>query len=97
MKADEESLNMFDVNNDFALHHAYIGGQCDIVSSVLTQTSQGASLLNMDGKLPIEILLYDAECDQESHEYFEAVYHLLCVYPDSLIELMESSSKYEYI
>ena len=92
MKANEESQNMRD--NDFALHHACIGGRCDIVNSVLSQTTRGASQ-NMDGKLPIEYLLYDAECDRESHDYIEAVYHLLCVYPDSMVELMESSSSDE--
>ena len=64
---------------------------CDIVNSVLSQTTQGASL-NTDYKLPIEHLFYDANCDRESHAYVEAVYRLLCVYPDdSLVELMESS------
>ena len=89
MEADKESLYISDQKHNFSLHLACLGGKCDIVSSVLSETTHGASLRNTDGKLPIEILLYDADCDRDSHGYVEAVYHLLCIHPDSLVELIE--------
>ena len=88
------SLNISDSKGNYALHHACAGGNCDVVNFILSLSSQGVSMRNKDGKLPFELLVYEGRCDffdeerdqeyGDTQEYVEAVYHLLCLYPDAL-------------
>ena len=89
MKADRESLNVSDLKGNLALHHACLAGNCDVVSCILKESKLGASLQNILGMLPIQILLYHSICDRDSEEYTEAIYHLLRAHPGALAELVE--------
>ena len=90
IETNKESLSVSDLKGNSALHHACLQYNCGIVSFILTQTKncEGASVRNSEGKLPIEILLYDSFWDRDSHEYIEAIYYFLCAHPYALIELM---------
>ena len=53
-----------------------LGGKLGIVSHILDKSEE-----NMDGKLPIELLLYDADCDHSSMEFMNAVKRLFKTNP----------------
>ena len=82
IKADVNSLRNSDMRGNFLLHHACLAGNVEIVNFILENTSHGASVRNSDGKLPIQLLLYDAECNRDSIECVGAIHCLLLAYPD---------------
>ena len=63
VQTNKASLNTSDSKGNIALHHACAEGNCGVVNFILTQSTQGVSMRNMDGKLPIELLLYEVGCD----------------------------------
>ena len=75
-------LKISDKRGNCALHYACLAGKCDIINYLLEQSSHGVSSRNLDGKLPIQLLLYDAECDRDNLEYMGAVHRLLFAYPN---------------
>lgn len=106
VEKNRTTLVACDLIGNYPLHQACRGGNCAVISYILAQTTQGASLRNSDGKLPIEILLYEGgdlyDFDSDglrryTHEYTEAVYHLLCAHPHAVAELAESIEQHEYI
>ena len=48
---------------------------------ILDQSAVGVTCQNTEGKLPIELLLYDAECDRSSMEFTDTVESLLKTNP----------------
>ena len=99
VESNKASLNVCDSKGNYALHHACAGGYSGLVSYILSQSTQGASLQNINGKFPIELLVYGTGCDfhdeerdqshRETQVYTEAVFQLFCAYPDALKELAE--------
>ena len=87
IRYDKRLLRSADRLLNRALHHACLGGKCANINCIMRETYEGAALENADGHLPIEILFYHADCDRDSFEYTEAVFHLLRANPDSLVEL----------
>ena len=75
-------LKISDKRGNCALHYACLAGKCDIINYLLEQSTHGVSSRNLDGKLPIQLLLYDAECDRDSLEYMGTVHRLLFAYPN---------------
>eukprot|EP00956_Cyclotella_meneghiniana_P033267 scaffold94837_cov60-Cyclotella_meneghiniana.AAC.1 len=72
---DKNSLATLDSGGNLPLHHACHAGKPDIVSYILNMTDHGVTVRNNDGKLgklPIQILLFDAVCDRDL-QYIDAV------------------------
>ena len=82
IKVDVECLSKSDSRGNFLLHHACRAGNCNIVDFILETSKYGASVRNSEGKLPIQLLMYDADCDRDSIEYVSAIHCLLLAYPN---------------
>ena len=82
IEAKEQSLKISGYSGNFALHRACLSGKCDIINCIIEKTTHGASVRNWDGKLPIQLLLYDADCNRDSLEYMGVVHRLLIAYPN---------------
>ena len=76
LDADKGSLKTYS-----ALHHACLAGNFNIIHLILEQPDHGVSLNNKDGQLPIQLLIFQTNCDRESLEFMTAIYALLHVYP----------------
>ena len=59
VERNKASLSISDFKGNNALHHACAEGNCNLVNFILAQSTQGVSMHNMDGKLPLELLLYE--------------------------------------
>eukprot|EP00956_Cyclotella_meneghiniana_P011011 scaffold15423_cov46-Cyclotella_meneghiniana.AAC.1 len=70
---EDNSLATLDTRGNLPLHYACLGGKLDIVNYILGRCPDGVSLQNTDGKLPIEVLIFDAECDRSSMEFMDTV------------------------
>ena len=82
IKANSDCLSRSDLEGNSLLHHACLSGHSDVVNLILRISSHGASVQNVQGKLPIQLLLYDADCNRDGIEYVSAVHNLLLAYPD---------------
>eukprot|EP00956_Cyclotella_meneghiniana_P026444 scaffold57153_cov43-Cyclotella_meneghiniana.AAC.5 len=81
---DKNSLTTLDSGENLPLHHACQAGKPDIVSYILNMTDHGVTVRNHDGKLPIQLLLFDAVCDRDL-QYVDTVDSLFRANPvDSL-------------
>eukprot|EP00956_Cyclotella_meneghiniana_P033584 scaffold97323_cov40-Cyclotella_meneghiniana.AAC.7 len=83
---DRNSLTTLDSGGNLPLHHACLAGKPDIISYILNMTDHdhGVTVRNNAGKLPIQILLFDAICDRDL-QYVDAVDSLFRANPvDSL-------------
>ena len=92
VELDEDSLKKTDAKGNLALHHACLGGWYDIVIYVLGKSSHGVTMQNLDKKLPIELLLYEAKCDRNSSRFTAAVDLLLRSCPNTLLDLTRSAA-----
>jgi len=72
-----ETLQTPDSSQSLALHYACLGGKCDVVNYILDKSIHGVTVQNIENKLPIELLLYEAECDRNSLTYIGTVDRLL--------------------
>lgn len=81
MKVNEGSLELLDLEGNSALHHACLAGNYNVMDCILNKSDHGVSLENADGYLPIQLLLFEANCERESLEFTNAVYALLLAYP----------------
>ena len=82
IKVDVECLSRSDWRGNFLLHHACLAGNCNIVNFILETSDHGASVRNFKGKLPIQLLLYDADCNRDIIEFVSAIHFLLLAYPN---------------
>lgn len=82
IKANPESLTFSGSRGNCALHHACLLGKCDIINCIMETSHYGSDVRNSDDKLPIQLLMYDAECNRDSLEYIGAVHSLLMAYPN---------------
>jgi hypothetical protein len=58
------------------------------MSYILGTSKRQLTELNNEGKLPIELLLYQAVCNRDRLEYVQAVNKLLRANPESLTHLL---------
>ena len=79
--SDRDLLKTLDNNDNLPLHHACLGGNFDAITFIIVQSTFGVTLQNSDEKIPIELLLYESECDRNGMEYVEAVRCLLRANP----------------
>lgn len=70
---EDDSLAALDTRGNLPLHYACLGGKLDIVNYISGRCPDGVSLQNTKRKLPIELLIFDAECDQSSIEFMDTV------------------------
>jgi len=91
-KLSPDRLNACDVNKrSYPLHHACLGGNCEIISYLLETPLSSASLSerNVDGMLPIhlfcEYVKEQQEGEEEDTEYTETIWRLLKAYPEAVI------------
>ena len=82
IETDGDSIERYDTEGNCALHHSCIAGDCGIIDYILRQSKHGASIRNSYGKSPIQLLMYDANCNRDSLEYVGAIHCLLLAYPD---------------
>jgi len=92
VELDQDSLKKTDAKGNLALHHACLGGWYDIIIYVLGKSSHGVTMQNLDKKLPIKLLLCEADCDRNSLGFTAAVDLLLRSCPDTLLDLSRKSS-----
>lgn len=76
-----KSLQKHDLEHYHAIHIACQLGNFEIINFLLEKSECGLSEKNSDGKLPIQLLLFDADCDRKSLEYTAAVHLLLLKNP----------------
>ena len=78
-EANQESLRLCDCDSrkNFPLHIACLTGKYDVIKYILDMSDRGISSRNVDGHLPIELLLFHARCDRDSLVYVDAVNSLL--------------------
>jgi ankyrin repeat protein len=83
---DIETFNLLirDANEYLPLHIASLESSYRVVSYIRERSTREATELNKEGKLPIELLLYEAEFDRYTFEYIQCVYKLLRANPESL-------------
>eukprot|EP00956_Cyclotella_meneghiniana_P025304 scaffold52590_cov23-Cyclotella_meneghiniana.AAC.2 len=93
MGIDEDSLMTRNGRGNLPLHLACLCCQCEIIPCILEQSAYGVTLQNSEKQTPIELLLYEAECDRNSWVYVEAIRCLFQVNPvDILKSLVKSKS-----
>lgn len=86
-KNPKTTLTIADSRGNTALHYACRGAKFEIVTLLLEKHGDGAvstSTQNLNGKLPIELLLFESYTDGEerkSTKYTEAVFRLLRANP----------------
>eukprot|EP00956_Cyclotella_meneghiniana_P012140 scaffold17228_cov49-Cyclotella_meneghiniana.AAC.5 len=90
---DKDSLNLPDLSGNLPLHHACMGGNCDVISHIIEQSTFGATLQNSDKQIPIQLLLFESECDRDSMEYVEAVRCLFQVNPVDTLKCLTGKDK----
>ena len=81
IELNQDSLQATDTRGNLPLHLACRGGNCEVVSCILEQSTYGVSLQNSNKHTPIELLLFESECDRDSMDYVEAVRYLFQVNP----------------
>ena len=69
-------MKVGDTRGNLPLHIACLGGNCNVINYILEKSDHGVSMKNADMKLPIELLLFDSECDRNSLDYVEAIRNL---------------------
>ena len=86
---EQDFLKVPDLRGNLPLHHACMRGNCDIIPPIIEQSLFGVTVQNSNKKSPIDLLLFESECDRDSIEYVETVRCLFQVNPeDTLNHLM---------
>lgn len=81
-----DSFKIRDMTGNPPLHLACLQGMCELISCILKQSPYGVNVQNEDNRLPIELLLFDSECDRDCIEYVEAV---RCLFEASPIDTLK--------
>ena len=63
-----DRLNTCDMNNNYLLHHACRGGNCEVISYLLETPMSSVSERNFDGMLPIHLFCKFANEQEESED-----------------------------
>ena len=75
------SLEVANLEGNYAIHLACLAGDFEIITYILGKSDCGVSVKNADGMLPVQLLLYHANCDRNCQEYVAVIHHLLFAYP----------------
>ena len=79
-----DAFALQDASGDTILHYMCRMGQLSALSRYLVMSQHGVSMIGNDGKLPIESLLYEANCDRSDSWYCRCVYYLFGYYTTGL-------------
>jgi hypothetical protein len=99
VEINEACLTIGDSNQNLPLHIACRFGKSDVVNYILDKTDCGVGVKNDDGVLPIQLLLSNAECDQNSLEYecnrhsLGCCFRLLRIDPELSIQALSENPK----
>ena len=85
---NHNSLQGPDTRGNLPLHLACAGGNCDVISCILEQSTYGVPLQNSDKQTPIELLLFESECDRNSMVFVNAVWYLFQVNPSDTLKCL---------
>ena len=87
VELDRKTLDVMDIDNNTALHHACRGAKYDTIALLLDKyDAASVSKRNVTGKIPINLLWEsNAVRDRESIEYTESVFRLLKAYPETVM------------
>ena len=88
VEGNEDALQIRNSQGEFPLHVACCHGRCNVINYILEKSNHGVSVVNAK-KLPIQALLFDADCDRDSLEFVEAVGRLLFAHPDNPADLVK--------
>lgn len=83
-KNTEETLGIADLEGNTALHLACRSAKCEIIAILLDKHGAvSVSKQNRNGKLPIELLLFetDADLDRQSTMYTDSIFRLVRAHP----------------
>eukprot|EP00956_Cyclotella_meneghiniana_P020127 scaffold35154_cov40-Cyclotella_meneghiniana.AAC.2 len=90
---DRQLLKTLDNNQNLPLHHACLRVNFDAITFIIEQSTFRMTLQNSDEKIPIELLLYESECDRNSTEYVEAVRCLLQANPVDTLKCLTKTDE----
>ena len=93
MGISQDFLNLPDLDGNLPLHIACMRGNCDLIPHIIEQSTFGVMLQNSAKQTPIELLLFESECDRDSMEYVEAVRCLFQVNPDEMLQCLTGKNK----
>eukprot|EP00956_Cyclotella_meneghiniana_P022796 scaffold43476_cov50-Cyclotella_meneghiniana.AAC.1 len=82
MKTVRDFMEAVDTRGNLPLHIACRMGHTSIIPSIVEISTYGVTLQNSDKLTPLEMLLFESECDRDSIEYVEAIRCLLQVDPE---------------
>ena len=88
VEGNEDLLQIRNSQGEFPLHVACRHGRCNVINYILEKSNLGVSVVNAK-KLPIQALLFDADCDRDSLEFVEAVGGLLFAHPVNPADLVK--------
>jgi len=84
-----DRLNTCDMNNNYLLHHACRGGNCEVILYLLETPMSSVSERNDDDMLPIHLFCkfvneQEGEGDDKP-DYTETIWRLLTAYPETVM------------
>jgi len=89
VEGNEYALQIRNSLGEFPLHVACRHGRCNVINYILEKSDHGVSVNIAENKLPIQALLFDANCDRDSLEFVEAVGRLLSAHPVNPSDLVK--------
>eukprot|EP00956_Cyclotella_meneghiniana_P001780 scaffold1950_cov75-Cyclotella_meneghiniana.AAC.1 len=78
----QDLLKAIDTRGNLPLHIACRVGNCVTIPFIIENSTYGVCLQNSDKLTPLEVLLFQSECDRSSIEYVEAIRCLIQVDPE---------------
>eukprot|EP00956_Cyclotella_meneghiniana_P024052 scaffold47941_cov22-Cyclotella_meneghiniana.AAC.2 len=93
MGISQDFLNLPDLDGNLPLRIACMRGNCNLIPHIIEQSTFGVMLQNSAKQTPIELLLFESECDRDSMEYVEAVRCLFQVNPDEMLQCLTGKNK----
>ena len=91
VETNEDFLRVVKARGEFPLHVACSHGHCKVINYVLDKSDHGVSARNAYDKLPIQVLLFEADCDRDSLDFVEAVGRLLYANPMNPADLVNDN------
>ena len=81
LQENPKTLELYDSDKNSVIHVACRLGKLDIINFLVQKCCCGISEMNSEGTLPIQLLLFYAECDRNSQDYIATVHLLLHEHP----------------
>ena len=83
--SDRNTIRIADSKGNTALHYACLDANYEIIAQLLENYGPlSVSKRNLEGKLPLQLLLFDTDSvgERESTRYADSVFRLLRAFPD---------------